>query len=258
MALTLFSSKDEHRSETEYALTILSHYWKISQAAVDAAEQAARKEFNAAVADVADNEARSYYATDFLTHARRYREDLPQRISYGFVLQLYGILETRARALCQELTKRRPELPLCLDELSGGKNMRGVFIYLRRLLKLTVPKQAALDHLRVIRNCIAHANGKVVDCENLKQVAKAVRASKGVTVDGEGYLVLRPIFCEESLQTVSDFFESIFNQVGFSAAGISFSRLATRHGVSCEHRDGKWTYDILEETEVKKLLETKI
>src|SRR5438477_12174507 len=151
MALT-FTPNDPHRSDTEYELALLSHYWDISQVAVTASEQAAKADFDAALANSEDEDARQFYAHQFLSHVRRYREELPVRVSYGFVLQLYGILETRSRALCFEMSKRK-NLPVALDELAGGRYIQGVFIFLKKLLNAPIPQEAALNNLRIIRNC---------------------------------------------------------------------------------------------------------
>jgi hypothetical protein len=71
MALT-FNPTDPHRSDTNYELTLLSHYWDISQAAVTASERAAKADFDAAFADSENDDARQFYAHQFLSHARRY------------------------------------------------------------------------------------------------------------------------------------------------------------------------------------------
>jgi hypothetical protein len=257
MALT-FNPADPHRSDTEYELTLLSHYWGISQAAVKASERAAKADFDAAFAKSENDDARQFYAHQFLSHARRYREELPLRVSYGFVLQLYAILETRSRALCYEMADRKKNLPVTLDELSGGRHMQGVFTFLKKLLKVPIAQEAALNDLRIIRNCIAHWNGRVAECDNAKQVAGAIRQSKGSKVDGEGYVNLTAAYCENTLQLVKEFFDGVFTELRFAGGDIKFSRPAGRHGVSVEHRDGKWICDVIEEAEVQKLLRTKL
>jgi hypothetical protein len=257
--LTFTPPNDPHRADTEYELKLLSHYWEITQAAVVAADETTQAEFNTAVAEVEDESLRSYYATQFLSIIRRYREELPSRLRYGFILQLYSLLETRSRALCEEAAKREDHIPLSLDELSGGRHMHGVFIFLKKLLGVKITLEKQLNRLRIIRNCIAHANGRVLECENSRQIFNAARASKGVKIDGEGYLNLSVAYCESSLEQVKNFFDNVFTELGFHpSAEISSSRQAVRHGVSVEKRDGKWVYRVIEEKEVRKLLSKKL
>jgi len=137
--------------------------------------------------------------------------------------------------------------------------MQGVFIFLKKLLGVKIPKEADLNQLRIIRNCIAHANGLLADYERPEQVTKAIRRQKGIGIDSEGYVDVTAVFCEQCLQAVKSFFEDTFTQLGFGpSANRGPSQQATRYGVSVEHRNGKWVYEILGEADVEKLKRTKI
>jgi len=248
---------DAHRAETEYDFAVLSHYLEIVAASVVAAERAAKAEFDAGFEKIRKKSLRQFYAGTLLTHARRYREELPLRVGYGFLLQLYTILETRSGALCAEVAARRGNLPLKLEDLAGGRYMKGVLVFMKKLLRLSICDEGDLNRLRVLRNCIAHANGRVSDSENPKQVMRAARESN-VRIDSEGYLEVGTEYCRSALETVRVFFDDVFTQLGLPRSEIAFARPAVRHGVSVMQRNGKWVCELIGEAEVEKLRRTKI
>ncbi len=249
---------DAHRSATEYEIKLLSDYLQIAQKAVGHAEKKAKNDFDRFVAKIKDQQLREFYASQLLRHAALFREELPMRVRYGFILLLYSVFETRSRALCLEIQRRTPELRLRLADLRGSRSIQGVFIFLRKLANISIPEQHSLDQLRIIRNCIAHVNGCVDDDDSPKRVRKVVRESKGAHVDRNGYIMLKATYCSEQLRIVQKFFECSFTELRFGA-GYGFSpRPAVRHGVSYETLNGKMIFKIIGERDVRKILNTRI
>jgi len=62
VAVTILGTTDQHRSDTEYVLRLLSDSWEIAQVAIDAAERAARAEFDARTARHNKRSVSTFYA----------------------------------------------------------------------------------------------------------------------------------------------------------------------------------------------------
>jgi hypothetical protein len=95
-----------HRGETEYEFELLEQYFEISEQAIKGAEQSETKRLQEAFASVKGETETFHAAAQFMDHAGKFLREFPLRIRYGFIIQLYGLFETRARGLCETLVKR--------------------------------------------------------------------------------------------------------------------------------------------------------
>jgi hypothetical protein len=157
-----------------------------------------------------------------IEHIIHFSEEYPKRLRYSFIIQLFIALESRGKALCNEINKRNKKLPVTVSDLQGGGTLRGIQTFLSKVYPVpdvTHDQWKALDDLRVIRNCLVHKNGQVdpqdKDTNRLKQI---IAKKQGIEVGRDGYLGIERSYCDKALQSVITFFEIVFEKAGFGAS----------------------------------------
>ena len=54
----------------------------------------------------------------------------------------------------------------------------------------------AVDEMRLVRNCIAHANGLVAEAANLDELRRILTLKKGAYEDEFGFVAIEKQFCD--------------------------------------------------------------
>ena len=96
-----------HRWETEFAFDSLADYLDIIE---DQFENVRKLEQNRIPQNKTvglSEEEFSERQSEIQFFENRYERDFPSKIRYSFVVLLYIVLETRLRAACDEISKRR-------------------------------------------------------------------------------------------------------------------------------------------------------
>jgi hypothetical protein len=179
-------------------------------------------------------------ANEKIQHIIRFGDEYPKQLRYAFVIQLYIALEGRGKALCNEINKRNKHLPLTLNDLQGRGKIEGIRTFLSKVYPIpdvTDELWQDLDDLRVIRNCLVHKNGEIdpgdKDAKRLKQI---IAKKQGVKVDHIGSLGIERFYCDKALQSVTAFFQTVFEQAGF---GVSYFKWKAEWATSVDEELAK-------------------
>jgi hypothetical protein len=172
-----------------------------------------------------------------IEHIVRFSEEYPKQLRYSFIIQLFVALESRGKALCNEVNNRNKELLLTVNDLQRGGNLRGIRTFLSKVYPIpdvTGDQWKHLDDLRVIRNCLVHKNGQIdptdKDAARLQQI---IAKKEGIGVGYDGYLSIERSYCDKALRLVIEFFEIVFEKAGF---GPSFFGRWPENVETHEHR----------------------
>ena len=158
----------------------------------------------------------------YMHFQQMYGFELPLRIRYTFLLQLYTVFEAGAIILCDEICKRK-SLTLSLDDVTGERTYKGIKTYLTKVFPVDGIPWGDLERMKDIRNCLIHCGGVIGSAnqgERLKKFAK--RWPRKLKILRSGYLFLHRDYCEELLRTTAKFFGCIFTGGGFGPKMVQY------------------------------------
>lgn len=166
--------------------------------------------------------------TELYLFEERFKKDFPSKLRYSFVVLLQIIFETRLKAACDEIVKRKglllKERDLKGAPLERAKMFLHKVAYVR--LKSDNPWQELNNHQKV-RDCIVHANGEIALSRDKSQLEALSRRGVGISINDEGFLDINREYCNRSLEMIRVFFEDLFDSAGF---GLSYYRYQAEIG----------------------------
>jgi hypothetical protein len=237
-----------HRGETEYEFCLLAEYLRISKAAIPAAEEAARAQLREAVSSFKDEDQLILAGSEFMNQAQRYRREFPLRLRYGFLIQLYTLMEDRARSLCRVIADRdglkSPQLP---DP--NGIGFVSVFRdWITENSEGASERWEFADSLRIIRNCVAHANGRIDGGRNPQRLRETIQCINGVDEDEFGYIAIRATYCDTAHEQIKGLFDDIYETTRFGTPFFLAHR-QSKIAVVIDQSVGSPTFTVLAEDE---------
>lgn len=159
------------------------------------------------------------------SHLETFDKDMTRSFRYSVVVSLYTLCESRARQFMGDFDKTYPGKPDFRDFANEKKNKKNGFIVNFRSWLEAAPTAVILEHpriwdrlddFRIVRNCIAHANGDLSLPRDQKKLKEAVESSRGgAKIDSFGTLVLEASYAAEFVGLLSSFFCLLFSAVGY-------------------------------------------
>ena len=120
----------------------------------------------------------------------------------GFIIQLYGLFETRARGLCKVLVEQRMTSSM---SAKLPKQPQGFVLTFREWIeKYTQGKSdrwLAVDEMRLVRNRIAHANTLIAEAANLDELRRILTLKRALTKMSSVLSLLRSNFAMRHTRT---------------------------------------------------------
>ena len=156
-----------------------------------------------------------------LKHDQMFGFEVPIRIRYSYLTQLYVLFESGAAAVCSRLAEKR-KYDLSLKDLSGGKSYRGFQIFLTKVCPVSGIRWDALDEMRVVRNCIVHSRGEAISDSSYKKLMAIEKKGSGLKILKSGFIYLPKKWCIDMTDTVRDFFHMIFDLGDFGPRMIQY------------------------------------
>ena len=175
---------DLHSWETEFALDNIKDYIEMIEAQFDTVRKLEMEKIPQNPPSGLSEEDFAEWQSEINFLEDRYERDFPSKIRYSFLVLLYIVFETRLKAACDEIAKRR-NLELKENELKGSSIERAK-LFLEKVAKVTVKDQATwqgiLDFQKV-RDCIVHSNGEVEISRDKKRIEDLCKKDLGLSVD---------------------------------------------------------------------------
>lgn len=191
--------------------------------------------------------------------ARAPFDDMRQQLRYASTVFLFSIVETECQQVLTLVGSEQTPPPAAISSVNGLWEVLGTLIEqlreayrsrfgvrcpadilsrLKKTLKEKLPKEAHsslfggpqfsnLKDLKDIRNCIAHANGRVERCRNQKALQKVSDLDpksgcfrpeskrKGMWCTNEGPIHLEDWFVQRHAKNARCFFQKLFEQLGW-------------------------------------------
>ena len=158
---------------------------------------------------------------EYEKHALRFQHDLPSQLRYSIIIFLYIVFETRSRAMCKELRRRRPQkIHKSLEDYleKGAKKKRIRFSEgVRHFLEKEVSDRFSNSKiwsdilcLEKARHCIAHTNGFIPNFKDSIFLEQLAGRNLGFEIGGNGYALIQARFCQRMQASVLQFFKTSF------------------------------------------------
>ena len=213
---------DETRAFIEFQLALMRDLLRMLE---DGLGEVARKERSAHV----PNDRLNLCTSDgiktwgqFLHFQQVHGFELPLRIRYTFILQLYTLFEASAIALCDEVCRRK-SLSRSLDDVVGERTFRGVKTYFTKVFPVRGIPWGDLETMKDIRNCLIHCGGVVrVSSHASRLKAFEKRWPAKLRILESGYLFIFRNYCEEMVRVTEKFFERAFVTGGFGQKMVQY------------------------------------
>lgn len=209
---------DIHRWDTEFAFSNLGDYLELIEGQFDGLREKEQKQIPQNPPAGLSDEKFAEWQSDIMFFEQRYYHDFPSIIRYSFVVQLHILLETRLKASCDEISKRR-DLELKESDFKGSPIER-VSTFLEKVIKLPVKEHITwkwLKDLQKVRDCIVHANGQIEMSRDKKYLNELCNKRIGLSVEA-GTLMIERNYCEKSLEMINSFFQNLFDSAGFGSS----------------------------------------
>lgn len=137
-------------------------------------------------------------------------DEFADTLRKSFFINLYGFWEAQLFPLCKALEPYE-NIPKVGNARNFGPDQAKEF-----LGKINVPlgggtAWCTINNYRLLRNCLAHNNGEISRCKWQKEIESFIRTKKpALSIRGQ-IVVINKGFCEESLETITQFFEDLRN-----------------------------------------------
>jgi len=152
-------------------------------------------------------------------HAKRFFE-MPSQVRYSMMILIFIVFETRAKALCQELKRRRPHIPHTIECYRDGIVKRIKLFLGQEACRVSVPPNIweEIECLQKVRNCLVHADGLITESDNQQFLQQLAKKKIGFSIDESGRAEIDFLLCRRMVKSVRAFFVSVFKCGAFGSA----------------------------------------
>jgi hypothetical protein len=206
---------DMHRWETEFAFDSLAEYLDIIEDQFENVRKLERNRIPQYQTSGLSEEGFAEMQAEIQFFEDRYERDFPSKIRYSFVVLLYIVLETRLKAVCDEISKRR-SLEKKESDMKGAAFERAK-AFLKKVAKLPSGDQMVWQWLidfQKVRDCIVHTNGRIEGSRDKERLNHLCNENVGLSSEA-GALIIERRYCTKTLEMTKSYFGHLFNSAGF-------------------------------------------
>ena len=103
----------------------------------------------------------------------------------------------------------------------------------------------AVDEMRLVRNCIAHANGLVAEAADLDELRRILTLKKGAYEDEFGFVAIEKQFCDAAHQDVSGLLDDIYQTTNFGAPFFLRRRQPSEISITTERKGNSTVFGVI-------------
>jgi len=139
-------------------------------------------------------------------------EVFPRTLRYSLFILCYSLLEHHLLNLCKHIEKTLSD-SVTLDDLRG-RGIRKAQTYLKKVAKIEFPDKYPfwnnICHYNLIRNFIAHKNGRLDKSKDAKKVKSFINSKSSIGLGSHDQIQLSEQFIPEVIDDLDEFFEQLF------------------------------------------------
>jgi len=148
-----------------------------------------------------------------------YEYSFPRSLRYSFIVLLYLVVEKQLTQLCKIIQEGR-NLPIKANDLRGDIIERSK-TYIHRVAGVSMNDVDwnKLGDLSVVRNCIVHTMGEIVESKDKAHLQKMVSANIGLSTGNDEFfdsnrLQISTEYCSKAVREMQAFFDQLFDAAG--------------------------------------------
>ncbi len=153
---------------------------------------------------------------EFEVHQEWVTDDLPRLVINPFIVSLWSFYELVLVELA-DLVQKKKSSPLSLSDIKGPHMLARAEKYFNHVLAFPIDftddRRARLNWLGVIRNAIAHSNGRMAGLSRKHQQALRESEVEGAGPSGDGnYIVLEISYAKQNFEVVQEHVSLLFQK----------------------------------------------
>jgi len=207
---------DPYRGETEHEMDMLGRYIAASESGLVHARDEDKQILDEQAAQIEGGFVKVTSA--YIRHAYSFHEEFPMIMRYGHVTALYSFTEHRLRGLCDEVSKRKSDLPVSVRDLKGFPYVEASRTFLTKVVDAGATQWGEVGTLAVLRNCIVHCNGYIEEYNSTKKIEGIVGGTNGLKLNDQRRLLIEKAYVERTYQKVCELFTTAFTTLGFGSS----------------------------------------
>jgi ElaB/YqjD/DUF883 family membrane-anchored ribosome-binding protein len=138
-------------------------------------------------------------------------DEFADTLRKSFFMNLYGFWESQLFPLCKALKSYDYTMPSPKAVKDNIKNAVGFLEKIGYPIGDGKSWDTIYDNYRPLRNCLAHYNGELSRCSSKEKIESFIRTKKpALSIRGQ-IIVINKGFCEESLETITQFFKDLLD-----------------------------------------------
>lgn len=148
-----------------------------------------------------------------------YEYYFPRSLRYSFIVLLYLVVEKQLTQLCK-IIQAGDNLPIKANDLRGDIIERSkTYIHKVAGVSMNEVDWTKLSDLSVVRNCIVHTMGEIVESKDRAYLQKMVSANIGLSTGSDEFLdnnrlQLSKEYCSTAVHNMQVFFDQLFDAAG--------------------------------------------
>lgn len=236
---------DRFVAETHFSLKVLHRFVTSSERGISFARDEELRELNERTEKISGQFIP--VLGEKIDHALAY-EKFPTILRYSHIITAFSFYEVRLKEFCREIVRRSNENGSALkidgnpqhvatyetflwslidrfDENGDGDEYYLEFGERTKVIERLRSIGDWLNFLRLIRNCIAHCSGNIEDLkaeDDKTEIRRHTGDGKRGVTEVNGLLLIESHFVVNSVSIIAEFFEKMFNEVGFGLGWAAF------------------------------------
>lgn len=144
-------------------------------------------------------------------------EQLPRFFRIGAVVAIWGFFESFIQDIARYVQKRENAL-LKLRDIHGTDELDQASKYFKGILRIDLAwsdrERMDMEHLRQVRNILAHNNGRLEDApaEQVNRATKLIKNLRGIRI-ADDTLVIDALYVQDAWQLVHDLLDRLLQQL---------------------------------------------
>lgn len=212
---------DHHRADTMWFVEKLSLYLNSMEAAIEDIRRTDKRRIEQV--PLLSSDDFDAQREELHLHELVFEKDFSSKLRYSFLILVYTMLETRTKALWQELVDRGIVGQRKFKKRDKKSHLESIQYYLSSEPKVDCVEEGTWDVLlnfEAIRHCFVHTSGNVDEMNGDKpeQLRQIIKDTGGLSINEEGNIDVESIYCRQILSVVERFFDTVFEFAGFGPA----------------------------------------
>jgi len=206
---------DLFRALKDYEIDLLKRYIELMENQFEEAKKSGHLRLQRAPGSFYDEDEMMELEIKRSDYEYQFNKYYPSYLHYSFIVLVYIFFENNLREICNEIARRK-NFKIKEKDLRGSAVERAK-TFLKKVAEAFPEDDPLWESLMVfqkVRDCIVHANGRVEESKDKKDLKRISKLQCGIKIE-EGHLIIDSQYCTNLINKIGSFFEHVFELSGF-------------------------------------------